>query len=344
MSIPKTHLAAIIPQKGGPFVVVERPTPTPGPKELLVQVRAFAANPVDRYQRDFGFFIQDYPAVVGSDTAGIVVAAGSDVRPDTPKAGARVVAFTSAFYNRGNPDYGALQQYTLVSEDSVALLPDSFTFVEGSVFPMAANVTWNGFLWAGVPRVAASAPEKEGVLVWGASSSMGALAVQAANLAGYTVYATASVQHHDYLKSLGAARTFDYKAEDVQSQIVNAAKDDGVKIRIGHLAAGAQKLALNVLKELSGTEEARLAIAPVVEPELKVPDGVEIKFVSPPEDPEQRNERFRWIFSTWLQEKLATKQLVASPHIKVLKGLESANQAMDELVAGVSCTKLVLEL
>ncbi|KAJ5573993.1 chaperonin 10-like protein [Penicillium hispanicum] len=337
---PEKHQAAIVPQKGGPFAVVERKTPTPGPKELLVEVRAVAVNPVDHYQRDYGIFIQQYPAIVGSDIAGVVVKTGSDVRPDAPKPGARVAAFSSAFYNKGNPDYGALQRYVLVGEDSVAVLPDAVTFVEGSVFPMAANVTWNGLLWIGVPREISSAPKNEGVLVWGASSSMGALAVQAAKLAGYTVYATASAQHHEYLQSLGATKVFDYKADDVQSQIVGAAKKDGLKIRLAHLAAGSQQLAVDVVQELSGTEKAKLAIAPQVAPDLKVPEGVEIAFVLPPDDPEQRNERFRWVFGGWLQEKLAT-----SPHIKVVEGgLEAANQAMEELKAGVSCTKLVLEL
>lgn len=347
MSPPPTkHQAAIIPQKGGPLSVVERPTPTPGPKELLIEVHALALNPVDFYQRDLGLFIQDYPAITGSDVSGIVIKTGSDVHADTPKPGSRVTAFASSFFHKGRPEYGAYQRYVLVNENNVSILPASYTFVEGAVFPMAAMTTWNGWLWAGIPRVVDSMPERQGVLVWGASSSMGCFAVQEGKLMGFAVYATASPKHHAYLKSLGAARVFDYTAEDVVSQIVDAAREDGLSIRVGFHATGSQQLSVDVMGQLRGEAgSVKLAIAPRLDTDVKVPDGVETAFVQPPLDPEERKERCRWIFGEWLQGKLAAKQLVASPQIKVVDGgLQSANKALDELKAGVSGLKLVLEL
>ncbi|KAJ5191250.1 zinc binding protein [Penicillium cinerascens] len=338
-----THQAAIIPQQGGPLSIVQRPTPTPGPKELLIEVHAVAVNPVDVYQRDMGIFISEYPAVVGSDVSGIVVKSGSSVDTVIPE-GTRVTAFASAFYQKGAPNYGALQRYVLVSEEMVTVLPDSFSFTEGSVFPMAALTTWNGWLWAGVPREPSS-KGTEGVLVWGGSSSMGAFAVQAAKLSGYTVYATASPQHHEYLKGLGASRVFDYKSEDVLKKIVNASREDGLTFKMGYHATGSQQLSVDVLDALRGEEKVKLAIAPRVDIDVKVPKGVETAFVSAPEDPEERQERLVWIFKTWLQEKLAAGQLVPSPRIQVVEGgLESANKALDELKTGVSGVKLVLEL
>src|SRR5437764_1056724 len=68
-----THQAAILPQKGGPLSVGERATPEPGPNEVLIEVKAVALNPVDYFQRDFGMPpVPVYPAVIGSDSAGIV--------------------------------------------------------------------------------------------------------------------------------------------------------------------------------------------------------------------------------------------------------------------------------
>lgn len=337
-----THQAAIIPQKGGPLAVVQRETPTPGPNEILVEVHAVALNPVDCYQRDMGMFIEEYPAVVGSDVSGIVVKTGSSV---TLQPGTRVTAFASAFLHKGNPNYGALQRYVLVSEEVVTVLPESYSFTEGCVFPMAALTTWNGWLWAGVPREA-SPKNKEGVLVWGAGSSMGSFAVQGANLAGYTVYATASPQHHEYLKGLGASRVFDYKSDDVLKEIVDAAKEDGLVFKVGYHATGSQQLSVDVIEALRGNgEKVKLAIAPIVDGSVKVPETVETAFVSAPDDLEARHEQCSWIFKTWLQEKLATGQVVVSPKIKVVEGgLESADKALDELKAGVSGVKLVLEL
>lgn len=346
MSTPSgKHLAAIVPQQGGPLAVVERTTPTCGPKQLLIEVHAVAFNPVDCYQRDMGFFIEEYPAVIGSDVAGIIVQTGSDMSPNTPKPGTRVTALASSFYHKGNPDHGAMQKYVLVGEDTVAVLPDSFSFVEGCVFPLAALTVWNGLLWAGVAREPISPSEKKGLLVWGASSSMGALAVQAAKMMGHTVYATASPQYHEYIKTLGAARVFDYKAEDVASEILKAAKDDGITTRIVYHATGAQQVSADIISKLAAGDLGKLAIAPIVDKSLNVPENVESAFVQAPDEPEAREERLHWIFGTWLQGALAAKQLVASPRIKVIEGsLESANKALDELKAGVSCTKLVIEI
>lgn len=346
MSTPSgKHLAAIVPQKGGPLSIVERTTPTCGPKELLIEVHAIAFNPVDCYQRDMGIFIEEYPAVIGSDIAGIVVQTGSDISPSSPVPGTRVTALASSFYHKGSPDYGALQKYVLVSEDTVAVLPGSFSFVEGCVFPMAALTSWNGWLWAGIAREPISPSEKRGVIVWGASSSMGALAVQGAKNMGYTVYATASQQHHEYIKTLGAARVFDYKAENVSSEILSAVKEDDITIRVAYHATGAQQVSADVISKLAEGSQGKFAIAPIVDQSLKVPENVESAFVQAPHDPEGRVERLSWIFGSWLQESLAAKRLVASPKIKVIEGgLESANKALDELKAGVSCTKLVIEI
>ncbi|KAJ5099480.1 zinc-binding oxidoreductase-like protein CipB [Penicillium argentinense] len=338
-----THQAATLLEKGTPLEITERQTPTLGPNELLIEVHAAALNPVDHFQRDLGMFVREFPAILGSDVSGIVAKAGSDVRPDTPKPGTRVTAFASSWFN-GKADYGALQKYVIVSEDIVSVLPDSYSFVEGSVFPMAALTSWCGWLWAGISP--SSPPsQKEGVFVWGASSSMGTFAVQEAKLMGYTVYATAGAQHHEYIKGLGAARVFDYKNEDILGQMVNSAKEDGITVRAGYLATGDQQLAIDVLAALSGGEKAKLAVAPILKKDLTLPEGIEAAFVSHPEDPVELKGRIRWVFRDWLEARLAAKELVASPHIKVVKGgLAAVNWALDELKGGVSCSKLVVEL
>ena len=352
-NIPTTHQAAAITGKGEPLTLITRPTPTPGPGEVLIQVRALAFNPVDVGQRDLGLFIQDFPAVSGSDVAGTIAATGPGVT--TVQPGDRVVAFSSSFFARGNPDYGATQEYVLAMESVLTPLPASWGFVEGSVLPMATFVGWNAWAFAGVPRVLSAKPSGEGVLVWGAGSSMGAFGVQIAALMGYTVYATASGRHHEYIKGLGAARVFDYKSEDVLEQIVAKAKEDGLAIQKGFHAAGSkltgaegsQQLGVDVMAALKGGEGvSKYGIAPVVDQELTVPEGVETTFLTGPQDLQARNEWTKWVYGTWLKENIATEgRVVASPSIKVVEGgLAAADKAMNELKAGVSATKLVIEL
>ena len=60
------------------------------------------------------------------------------------------------------------------------------------------------------------------------------MTVQSARLLGFTVYATASAKHHDYIKSLGASRVFDYRDSNVEGAIVQAAKEEGLIFQHGY--------------------------------------------------------------------------------------------------------------
>lgn len=141
-------------------------------------------NPVDYVQRDFGFpAIASYPAIVGSDIAGIVVSAGSNIRSNTPKSGTRVAAFASSFYQQGAPDYGAFQKYVLVPSENAVPLPDNLPFQEGSILPMAVETAWAGWYTIGITHDTQYTPvEKQAALVWGGSSSVGSAAVQSAKI------------------------------------------------------------------------------------------------------------------------------------------------------------------
>src|SRR4051794_20693672 len=57
---------------------VELPTPTPGPRDLLVRVEAVSVNPVDVKVRA-GSDPGGDPKILGYDAAGVVVATGRDV-------------------------------------------------------------------------------------------------------------------------------------------------------------------------------------------------------------------------------------------------------------------------
>lgn len=340
------HLAAIIPKKGSPLEIVHRPTPSPGPGELLIEVHSIACNPIDHYMRDIGFAIASYPAVPGSDISGIVVAAGSSVPAAAPKIGTRVTAFAQAFFEQGNPDYGAFQKKVLVPASSVCPLPDGMSFNEGAILPMAVQTSMAAWYTIGLARDTKVTPEdKKGVLVWGGSSSVGGAGVQQAANMGYVVYATASLQHHEYVKKLGASKVFDYKDSDVVKNIVTAAKRDGITIDLAYDAAGALQSILEILNAAKGDDVAKLASAVSLGPQPPIVEGVNIKFVAAPKDPAERSEWCQWLYWTWLKEKLLTREFLPSPTIKVVDGgLGSANKALDELKGGVSGVKLVLEV
>jgi NADPH:quinone reductase-like Zn-dependent oxidoreductase len=124
--------------------------PDPGPNEILIEVKAVAINPVDYYQRDFGFPpIPNYPTVIGSDVAGIVAKVGSGVSTGLAPA-TRVIAFASGFYHDGSPDYGAFQKYVLAQAEGVIALPEDLSFEEGAVFPLAVLTALTAWTTIGI--------------------------------------------------------------------------------------------------------------------------------------------------------------------------------------------------
>ena len=66
-------------EKHGAFGVREGDIPKPGAGELLVEVRAASLNPVDAAIPLMGLWVENYPAVLGCDAAGIVKAVGEGV-------------------------------------------------------------------------------------------------------------------------------------------------------------------------------------------------------------------------------------------------------------------------
>lgn len=341
------HTAAVIPSKGAALEVVSRPTPSPGPDEYLIEVKSVALNPIDVAQRDRGLFLNAYPAVTSSDVAGIIISAGSDVSPDAPQPGDRVSAFATAFFKQGDPSYGALQERALVSASFVTPLPEAFSFNEGSLFPMAVGTAWAGFYQLGVPiDLAYTVPANTGILVWGAGSSVGSITVQIAKLLGFKVYATASAKHHTYIKELGAGHMFDYSDLDVVKKIVEAVKADNVTLNVAYIAAGTGlQSGLEILKEFKGEGNSKLVSAPLLPADAPKVDGVDAQFVQPPSDHQVGAKLYHFIFRIWLKEKLEKGEIVASPKVKVIEGgLNSAQKALDELKAGVSGVKLVLEV
>lgn len=70
--------AAVIPEKNGPAKLTTVEKWTPGPGEILIKNVAIATNPVDYKIQQTGMFVT-FPAIVGSDVAGVVEEVGEGV-------------------------------------------------------------------------------------------------------------------------------------------------------------------------------------------------------------------------------------------------------------------------
>ena len=232
-----------------------------------------------------------FPAVVGSDVAGIVTKVGSNVL-DAPAVGSRVIAFASSFYQNGSPDHGAFQEYVLAQSESVIALPDGLSFETGAVFPLAVLTALSGWTTIGIPLETRYRPEdKQAVLIWGGASSVGTFAVESAKSMGFTVYTTASSKNHEYLRELGANAVSDYHASGVVAQIVDKVKRDGMTLRTANcVVEGSLEPTLEVLKGTKGDSTAKVAHTPPLFPGAPTLEGVEVKFNLPPKDPVARDE------------------------------------------------------
>ncbi|KIW14639.1 hypothetical protein PV08_07423 [Exophiala spinifera] len=346
-----THKAALLHSAGSPLVIEDRPTPTPGPKDLLISVAAIALNPVDCYQRALGFFLTSYPAILGSDIAGTIEAVGSSV-PEPFKVGGRVLAFASAFYRRGEADandYASYQTKVLVQYEAACPIPDSLNFIDAATLPMGVGTAWSGWHIIGLNTSTHFSPaDKKGVVIWGAASSVGICAVQSAKAMGFTVYATASPKNFDYIKSIGAKEVFDYKDPEVVSKLLAAAKKDAIKLSTIYRAAGdrggsdVQPL-LNIVSASGGGSIAS-AVGPLGE-DTPQAEGVDLKFVINPSDRDARDKQYKATFNDWLAPRLASGEFIPGPKPRIVgKGLESLNKGLDILMPGVNLEKIVVEL
>lgn len=199
----------------GSLQIREFPVPELAPHEVLIENVAVAQNMGD-WKRIVFDAVPEVPWTIGSDVAGTVVRVGSAVTKI--KAGDRVLAYVARF--PGTARHGGYQTLTVAEEGLAAHLPPHYTYEQGATIPQGFVTVACGLIEGLKQSLDINAPAKgEPLLVWGGSSSCGAYAVQLAKHAGYTVLATASPAHHDYVRSLGALHVFDYHSPDVVSQI-----------------------------------------------------------------------------------------------------------------------------
>lgn len=337
-----SHKAAVVPEGKARISIVELETPKPQANQILIKNRAIATNPVDWKIQEHDFFVKSYPVVLGSDISGTVEAVGEGVTHF--QKGDRVTAFASTLLS-GDNRQGAFQEYSIAAAGNAAKIPEDISFEEGSILPMAIATAGAGiFFDLGIPKPSAQ-KEKGGFLVWGAASSVGTGAVQIAASLGYTIYATASPQHHDYLKSLGAKASFNYKDSKVVENIISAAKSDGNEIKLVYDAISESGSVEQSIKVLQGFGGGKLALTLAAKDDVAKPDGIAIsqtlafKIVNDPEG------FGKWQFNEWLEDALIKKTYVPSPAIeKVDGGLEGVQKALDLHKAGLSGKKLVLSL
>ena len=215
--------AVRIHEYGGPEVLVyeDVETPSPGPGQVLVSVRAAAVNPIDVAVRSNSFPTpRQPPKTIGSDGAGVVEAVGADVTGVT--AGDEVF-----FTGLGVGSEGSYAEHALIAAVQAVRKPAGISFEEAAALGLAFSTAWYGL----VRRAALAAGET--VLVQGAAGGVGSAAVQLAHARGARVLATVgSAADAVRVGPLGADETIDRTVVDVATEVKRLTDGQGVDVNL----------------------------------------------------------------------------------------------------------------
>jgi NADPH:quinone reductase-like Zn-dependent oxidoreductase len=204
--------AAYIKQYGdiNTLIIGELAKPQVKADQVIIKVKAAGVNPVDFHIRngmlkDSG--THDLPLILGWDAAGIVSEVGEHVTD--LKLGDEVYVYAPL------TEQGAQAEYLAVDADSVALKPQSLSFIQSAAVPLAGltalqALTTHGKLQPG-----------QKVLIHNASGGVGNFAVQIAKKLGAYVIATGSSTKKEFIMNLGADEFLDYKQNDFEHHVAD---------------------------------------------------------------------------------------------------------------------------
>ncbi|HEX6021150.1 MAG TPA: NAD(P)-dependent alcohol dehydrogenase [Solirubrobacter sp.] len=197
--------AAVYDRYGPPDVlrIEDVPVPSPKPNEVLVRVAATSINLSDwecltgspLYAR-IGGMRAPATRTLGSDIAGTVEAAGANVTRFRP--GDEVYGDNLALK-------GGFAEFAVAPESALAPKPPELTFEQASTIPQAGAIALQG---------TKGAEHNTRLAINGAGGGSGAFAIQLAKRAGAHVTAVDNAGKLEFMRSLGADRTIDYRSED----------------------------------------------------------------------------------------------------------------------------------
>lgn len=182
------------------LVEMDLPTPVPGPRDLLVAVRAVSVNPVDTKVRQN--MKVTVPRVLGFDAVGSVVAVGAEVT--LFKEGDEV------FYAGSLIRPGSNAEFQLVDERIAGHKPRTLDDAHSAALPLTALTAWE-MLFDRL-KIAENGHDGESILIIGAGGGVGSILVQLARrLTGLTVIGTASRDETmRWVRELGAHHVIDH--------------------------------------------------------------------------------------------------------------------------------------
>jgi len=237
--------ALVLRELGGPdkLALEDLPTPQPAAGEARVKVRCAALNRRDVWITVGAYPRIQFPAVAGSDGAGVVDAVGSGV--DAALLGREVILYPALawgddprcggpdFRVLGMPDQGTFAEYLCVPASSLVDKPAHLSWAEAAALPLAGLTAWRATVTHGEVQ------RGQKVLITGIGGGCATFALAWARHHGAEVFVTSSsADKVAHAVALGATAGFNYREPDWGKQLraacggvdlaVDSAGGDGV--------------------------------------------------------------------------------------------------------------------
>lgn len=253
--------AARFHQHGGPEVIrcEDAPDPTPGPGEVLIRVKACALNRLDMWIRQgIPAFQVPLPHIGGCDVAGLVERVADDdagLKPgDRVFAAPGLSCWRCEFCLSGRDNLclsyrilgaqvdGGMADYVKVPAVNVIPIPGALSFEQAAAFPLTAVTVWH--MLFGLAKLQPA----EDVLVLGAGSGVGSMAVQMARAAGARVLTTVGSEDKvEKARALGAEVVLYHARDDVAERVKQETGGRGVDVVIEHIGPATWEQSLKSL-------------------------------------------------------------------------------------------------
>jgi NADPH:quinone reductase len=218
---------------GGPEVLrlEDVPLPTPGPGQVLVEVKAAGINLFDTQLRS-GLYKRDLPFTLGLEGAGIVQATGAGV--DDTRAGDRVAFIFAA---------GAYATHTLAPAERTVPLPDAISFEQ------AAAVLFQGLTAHYLATSTFPLGPDSICLVHSAAGGCGILLCQIAKIRGAKVIGAVSTPAKAQVaREAGADHVVVYAEEDFEKAVKRITSGRGVDVVYDAVGLDTYVRSMNVLR------------------------------------------------------------------------------------------------
>lgn len=228
--------------------VEDIPIPEIGPGELLIRVKACALNHLDIWIRQgIPAYQIPLPHVSGCDISGVIEQINEPNEQGLFMGQSVFVSpglscwhceqclggqdnLCSSYQILGAQVEGGYAEYVKVPISNVFSMPPSLTFEEAAAFPLVGVTAWHMVVTLAKVRSA------ETVLVVGAGSGVGAMAVQIARLLGARVFTTVgSKEKVAKAQSLGAEAIINHVNEDIEKRVRHLTGGRGVDVVIEHV-------------------------------------------------------------------------------------------------------------